>query len=327
MALLPACGLKDDDGFREGVPASDTVSLKVPASAQAMAQGYLSAGDGTTGVRSALLGQTAELYNTTRAVTDIVNGGTFAVLTLVHTIVQFPPTTVANDTAVWGPYSEALKRNAWRLTVNRIAPHSYDYVLEAKAKLAADSTFISILHGHHDAVVVGKGQVVEGLGAGTFTVDWDAAQALPDHDAIVGKADFTYARPSFTDTVNIGVVFTGIKDAGNAEIYNADYQYAATPGAGGDFQYAAHRDALPGPGPTGTAKELLTIHSRWLETGAGRSDVQFSGGDAPVPSPTVNECWDVNFFSTFKNTSYDPTQSWGQESSCAFMPAAYSTLN
>lgn len=326
MALLPACGLKDDDGFREGVPSSDAVSLNVPAG-QATAQGALTGGDGTVGVRGALLGQEAELYRTTRDVTDIVNGGTLAVLGLVHTIVEFPPTTVAADMAVWGPYSEPLKRNAWRLTVTRLAPHSYDYVLEAKAKQADDSTFIAILGGHHNAVVVGKGQVVEGLGDGTFTVDWDAAQTLPDHDAIVGKADFTYARASFSATASIGVVFTGVKDAGTAEIYNAVYQYAATPGAGGDFQYAAHRDALPGPGPTGTAKELFTIHSRWMESGAGRSDLQISGGDAPVPAPTGSECWDTNFASTFKVTSYDPAQDWGQESGCAFTPASYSTLN
>jgi hypothetical protein len=41
----------------------------------------------------------------------------------------------------------------------------------------------------------------------------------------------------------------------------------------------------------------------------------------------VNECWDISFNSAYKNTSYDATQSWGQESSCAFTPAAYSTLN
>jgi hypothetical protein len=324
---LPACGLKNgDDGFREGVPTSDSVSLKVP-SGQVSASSRLTGVDGVVGTQSALLGQKADLYVTTRNVTDIVNGGTVAVLTLVHTIVEFPPTSVGADMAVWGPYSEPLKANAWRLTVTRTAPHGYDYVLAAKPKLSADSAFISILTGHHNAVVGAHNQTIEGLGDGTFTLDWDAAQTLPDHDNNVGKADFTYARPSLTDTGTIGVVFTGIKDAVNSEIYNANYLWSATPGNGGDFEYAAHRDALPGPGPTGTAKELFTIHSRWLETGAGRSDVQITGGDAPTPAPTVNECWDISFNSAYKNTSYDPTQSWGQESSCVFTPAAYSTLN
>ncbi|HET6150622.1 MAG TPA: hypothetical protein VFH68_23990, partial [Polyangia bacterium] len=267
------------------------------------------------------------LYQTTRNVTVVINGGTLAVLTLVHTIVEFPPTSVSNDSAVWGPHSEPLSRNAWRLTVTRVAPHSFDYVLAAKPKLADDSAFIGILSGHHNTVNGPHGRAIEGLGDGTFTVDWDAAQTLPEHDKIVGKADFTYARASFTDTATIGVAFTGIKDESNAEIYNANYLYAATPGAGGDFHYAAHRDALPGPGPTGTAQELFTMHSRWLETGAGRADVQVSGGDSPVPSPIVNECWDAAFSSTFKNTSYDPAQTWGQESTCVFTSASYSSLS
>lgn len=327
LALVPACGLGDDDEFRDGVPTSDAVELKVPLG-QSRTQGSLSAsGDGMVTVRGALLGETADTYKITRTVTAVVNGGTLAVLSLVHTIVQFPPTDVTTDTAVWGPHSEPLSPNAWRLTVTRVAPHSFDYVLAAKPKLAADSAFIAILSGHHNAVAGPRGRAIQGLGDGTFTVDWDAAQTLPEHDRNVGKADFTYARASFTDTATIGVAFTGIKDESNAEIYNANYLYAATPGAGGDFHYAAHRDALPGPGPTGTAQELFTMHSRWLETGAGRADVQVSGGDSPVPSPIVNECWDAAFSSTFKNTSYDPAQTWGQESTCVFTSASYSSLS
>ena len=46
--------------------------------------------------------------------------------------------------------------------------------------------------------------------------------------------------------------------------------------------------------------EDFTIHSRWQETGAGRTDYQLTGGDvarrgiAPV---TVSECWDIAFLS------------------------------
>ncbi len=325
---LPACGLKDgDDGFREGVPTSDAVSLKVP-SGQVAASSHLTGVDGTVGTKSALLGQKADLYVTTRNVTDIVNGGTVAVLTLVHTIVEFPPTTIGTDMAVWGPYSEPLKANAWRLTVTRTAPHSYDYVLDAKPKLAADSAFISILTGHHNAVVGAHNQTVEGLGDGTFTVDWDAAQTLPEHDALVGKADFTYARPSFTDTATIGVVFTGVKDDVNGEIYNAVYQWSATPGNGGDFQYAAHRDALPGPGPDRHRQGAVHDPQPLAARPAPAAPTCRSPAATRRPRPRrSNECWDISFNSSYKNTSYDPTQSWGQESSCAFTPAAYSTLN
>jgi hypothetical protein len=324
--LLPACGLREDDAFRNSVPTSDTVDMKVPG-ATGTSQGALSA-EGTASVGSPLLGEQADYYKLTRAVTGLVNGATYTVLALVRTIVAFPATHVAKDMAVWGPYTDPLSPNTWRLTVNRSAPHVYDYVLEARAKTADDSAFIAILTGHHAAVVDVHGDQVEGLGNGNFSVDWDAAQTLPEHDRTVGKAAFTYARPTWTDTVTIDVDFTGIKDQDNAEIYDAKYRYAATPGAGGDFQYAANRDVYPGPGLTNTAKELLTIHSRWQETGAGRSDAQVNGGDVPATLvATVNECWDQNFASTFHNVSYDPTQNWGQETSCVFATAAYSSLN
>jgi hypothetical protein len=326
-ALLPACGLRGDDSFREGVPTSQTVELRVPGS-EAGAQSALGTQKGETGVTSALLGDQAEYYVLTRDVTAVINGGTYGVLTLVRAIVGYPATSVTGDTAVWGPHTEPLSPNTWRLTVTRVEPHSYDYRLEARAKQEPDTAFRIILAGHHNAIVGPGGEALEGVGSGTFTADWDAAQTLPQHDKIVGKADFTYARASLAQPVTIDVVFTGIQDDKTGEIFNAVYQYTATPGAGGDFQYAAHQDALPGPGPTGSARELLTVHSRWQETGTGRCDVQITGGDAPAtPVVNVNECWDENFLSTFKEVSYDPTKSWGQESTCAFVPAAYSSLN
>jgi hypothetical protein len=244
--------------------------------------------------------------------------------------VAFPPSRVKGDIAQWGPYTDALSPNTWRLTVTRKAPHVFDYVFEARAKTADDSAFITILSGEHTAVVDAAGDNVEGLGSGTFNVDWDAAQTLPEHDKTVGKAAFSYSRLTWSSQVGVNVDFNGIKDDNNAEIYDAKYRYAATPGQGGDFQYSANRDILPGPGPTGTAKELITVHSRWQETGTGRADVELSGGDSPsatAAAATVNECWDTDFLSQYKNVSYDPTLSWGQESSCSFPTADYSSLN
>jgi hypothetical protein len=326
--LMPACNLQDDT-FKGSVPTSDNVNMAVPGTGST--QSALQASDGTTGARqSALLGDRAEYYTLTRTVTSIVNGATGSVLSLIHTIVSFPANSVKDDVAVWGPYTDPLSPNTWRLTVTRVQPHVFDYVLEARGKDQPDTAFITILSGHHVAVAGTNDGNVEGLGSGNFTADFDAAQTLPEHDAnTVGKATFTYARTSFSGTTSIDVTFNGIRDAQNGEVYNAVYHYAATPGSGGDFQYATNRDVVPGPGPTGTAQELMTIHSRWLETGAGRADVKISGGDVPtVTGPaTVNECWDASFSSQYKNVSYDPTAGWGQESSCVFASADYSSLS
>ena len=56
------------------------------------------------------------------------------VLVLVKTIVSFPPTSATATTAVWGPHSEPLDKNAWRLTVTRVEPHVFSWALDGKPR-------------------------------------------------------------------------------------------------------------------------------------------------------------------------------------------------
>jgi hypothetical protein len=325
MLALGGCRLADDGEFAGSTPTAENVALAVPASATA--QSALTSGDGT--VRSALLGEEAGSYQLTRAVTDIVNGATGAVLLLVKTIVSFPATTVHGDTAVWGPGSQPLEKNAYRLTVTRTAPHVFSWALDAKPKTADDTTFITILSGTHTRAVDDRGRPIENYGSGSFVVDWDAAQTLPDHGTAVGVATFNYARTAPGAVTTIDVDFQGIKDdPPSTELYDALYRYTATPGAGGELKYAAKRDFYPDPHPSGSALEDFTIHSRWQETGTGRTDYQLTGGDvatAGLAPVTVSECWDASFLSTYKNVSYDPSMSWGDEATCSFPTAVFLT--
>lgn len=323
MLALGGCRLVDDD-WGGSTPTAENVALAVPASTQSA----LTAGDGTK--QSALLGQQADSYTLTRAVTGIVNGATGVVLLLVKTIVSYPPTSVNGDTAVWGPHSEPLDKNAWRLTVTRVDKNVFSWALDGKAKAADDSAFITILSGTHTRAVDGHGRPMENYGSGMFVVDWDMAQTLPDHDNAVGVATFTYSRTSPAAVTTIDVDFKGIKDdPPSTELYDAIYRYTATPGAGGELKYAAKRDYFPDPHPSNSAKEDFTIHSRWQETGTGRTDYELTGGDvatAGVAPVTVSECWDISFLSTYKTASYDPTNpslNWGDEASCSFPTASF----
>jgi hypothetical protein len=314
--------LDDGDEFRGGVPTRETVALHV---AGAPADGTTTGASAT----GALLGQKADMYMATRAVTGIVNGGTWAVLTLVKTIVAFPPTTVdkAAATAVWGPHTDPLSPNTWRLTVNRLLPHKFHWLLEARAKTADDSAFLTIISGTHTADVDGQGEHVEGFGSGTFLIDWDKAAQLPEHDDNVGQAAFTYTRLLADAIVHVDVDFTGIRDSNlrggtTPELFNAVYRYVETPGMGGELRYAEDKDNVPDPGNTGTAKEHFTFHSRWLENGTGRSDLADSGGDLMTVVGHASECWDSNFQSVFLTEDYAPTVGWGAESDCTAFPTA-----
>lgn len=321
-----ACAKDDGDDFKDGVPQSQDVALVVPGNG---ASGSALTADGTTAIQGGLLGQQADFYKVTRDVTVVVNTATISVLALVKTVTNYPPTSVEMDTAVWGPYTDPLSPNTWRLTVNRLARGQFHYVLEGKPKIANDAAYVTVLSGDHTLAdpAAHRRRNVPAYGSGNFVIDWNAAQTLPEHDDNVGTAAFTYSRLSATANVTIDVTFTQVKDKDTGMLIDAGYAYSAVPSMGGTFDFKLTKDFVA----TTTALETMSIRSRWQETGAGRSDVMLSGGDlaaAPATTPaTASECWDSNFLSVYMTNSYgDPLKTWGAESSCAFTPAMYSAL-
>jgi hypothetical protein len=321
------CGKADNGDFEGSTPTTATVALELPAaSANGAAASSTSSNLSVKG--GALLGMVATDYVFTATVVGVVNAATASVLGLVKGITDYPPTTVQGDTAVWGPGTDPLSANTYRLTVTRIAPQQFTYMLDGKGKNDPDTAFVTVLSGTHTRAVDAAGNVMTGFGAGTFTLDFDAADTLPQHDDNVGQIAVQYSRLTPAATTTIGVTFTGVKDnckdgcSTAGQIFDAVYAYSATPGSGGDLQYADMKDYVPAT----SAKETLEIHSRWLETGAGRSDWQMSGGDVASATQTSSECWDANFKSVYSNTTYDASLDWGMESNCAFPSAAYATL-
>jgi hypothetical protein len=223
---------------------------------------------------------------------------------------------------VWGPRTEALSANTWKLTVKKTGEHTYSYTVEARAKEAPDTEFKAILTGSHTAAVDETDAPRKGFGSGGFTLDWEAARTLPEHDDNVGKMMVRYARVDETSRVTVAAEFRQVRD-GDKRV-DADYLYAATPGQGGELDFKVLSDMYQ---PAGTAEpETLTIKSRWKQSGAGRSDVKLSGGNL-VGEASLNECWDTGFASRFLRASYDPRVGYGTEASdCVFTTAVYSSL-
>ena len=129
MLAVCACGLPRADGadeFRNGVPASGAVELKVPGATQQPLTG-----EGTK--RDGLEGDTAAFYGFTRGVTVLVNTGVAATLILVEKITEYPPTTTTATSATWGPHTDALSPNTWRLTVKQLAPSQFSYSLDGSS--------------------------------------------------------------------------------------------------------------------------------------------------------------------------------------------------
>lgn len=313
--LFVGCGgLSTEESFRAGLPTREIVEVKVP---QASGQGLEAEVQGQS-----QQGQVSDLYLLTRDATRSVNGGTLAVLALLDQVTKYRPTSLSGDTAVWGPHTEALSPNTWKLSVTRTGENAYSFRLEAKGRTEPDSAFRTILSGQHTARVDAAGEPVEGFGSGEFTLDWDQAQTLPERDNNVGRMTARYSRPDETSAATLEVDFRQVRDDQEpTRRVDARYGYRSTPGSGGEFDFVLSNNFH-----AGTARERLSIKSRWQQGGAGRSDVKLSGGDLPGEA-TVNECWDTAFASRFLRVSYDPRQGYGTEATdCAFTPASYSSL-
>ncbi|HEX7505397.1 MAG TPA: hypothetical protein VF550_01415 [Polyangia bacterium] len=314
---LFACHPKDGPGseFATGVPRASTVAMAIPGSdAKALT---------VEGSSYALMGQTADWYLTTRVVTGVVNGAAMTVGLLVRLVTEYPATSVTVDSAVWGPWQGPLDPIEWKVTITRLAPHQYAYKFEGRDKHDQTAAFVTVLSGTHSPGLDAQGNEMEGFGAGSFTLDWNARATLPQPDNNVGTANYTYDHMDPAAVINITAKFRQVKDDKQpSKLVDVDYAFVQNPGADGsmDFLYNVPANATS---PGGLGK----VHSRWLWSGAGRSDVSVTTTDSTL-TYTLSECWDTNYLSVYKSVplSTSTTDNYGSEASCVFPTVQPSTL-
>jgi hypothetical protein len=310
VLAVSACDLGAGAEYRNGVPTSDAVKMNVPGSA-----GQPLTGTGVT--RQGLEGDTAAFYTITRDVSVFVNGAGVNVLDLVRDITNYPATSTTDSSATWGPWTDALSPNTYKLVVTKNTDVDFSYVLSGKGKNDPDSAYLTLLSGDH--TTAGKA-----LGHGTFLLDMDAAAKLPEHDAnSAGTAQYVYAHDTLAD-VDIQAQFTGVIDHDTMQKVNAEYHYISNDQTGGTLEFQFQGDV----DKTTTALEDATLNSRWARNGAGRSDVKVKNGDVPAGTEaTASECWDSNFASRYLVTSFDTTANYGDPSACGdFSSAQFSAL-
>jgi hypothetical protein len=256
------------------------------------------------------IGDIAEWYVATRDVTRTLNGGTAWVLIVVHTIVQFPPTSRDGDGAVWGPWSDALDPAEYQLVVRELADGSYDWDLQGRNKTQAGALFESVIFGN---AVRGER---EGQGRGEFTLDFDAgARVNPiDSNGERGTVAIRYDLAARHLDMDIAAIET--RDGRDVAV---DYHYAYTAAAdgGGDMVFQVHADTED----VGSAAEDATLRSRWLPGGAGRADLSLTGGDLGTSTATGSQCWSEMFRSVYEQFSFDATLTAGDPAACAFATA------
>ena len=249
----------------KAIPTSDQVQIKLPG-------------------QDRVVGQLAQYYVTTRGVTTMFNGGAAWVLVLLHTIVQYPVTSVDGDVYTWGPWSNALDPASYKLDVTANLDGTYDYTLSGQSKTAPGAQFEALIDGHADP------RPGELLGNGEFLLDFDAIKRVDpiDNPTAQGQIDAHYDLAA--RHLDLHIMSTDANGAPDS----ADYAYDQGADGSGDMTFSVNADIGGTP-----ALENVTMRSRWMPTGEGRGDARIEGGDLGTEQAIGSECWNNLFQRAF----------------------------
>lgn len=289
FALSAAGCLQQDqrpEGLEQALPTAEQLSIKLP--------------EGQTRA----VGQLAEYYTHTRNITRTLNGSSAWVLILIHSIVQYPVTTVDGNVYTWGPWGEGLDPAEYKLVVTAKPDGTFEYQLAGRPRNT---------QGSFETVIAGTAipGATETTGKGQLLMDFDAAERVNpvDND---GKGQLTIEYDFAQRTLELDAVTVE-----NNRPVTAHYAYTDTADGAGNMVFGMRGDAGGGAG-----LETLTLRSRWQAGGAGRGDARVTGGDVGQNETTASECWNDQFRRTyFIAASGMLGGSEGDAASCVFANA------
>jgi hypothetical protein len=301
LTLAAGCVQQENEapGVAEAIPTAEQIQIHLPDGPQQQA-----------------LGQIADFYVLTRGVTRSLNAGAAWVLILVHLIVEQEPTSIDGNVYTWGPWDgNALDPARYRLVVTANADGTYDWTLDGQNKAAA-GPYLTVIDGH--AVPDEDPGEAPYRGSGDFYIDFAAGEQVNpiDNTPDTGNVLVTYDLAARVVTMHA----EGVDALNNPASF--DYFYDENDDGSGDFQFALEGDVQN----DGSASEEALIRSRWLSTGAGRSDAMVSSGDLGDLSVAATECWDTRYLRVYYTDSgnWQPTE--GNAADCAYADAAMPDL-
>lgn len=308
---LGGCAPNDDSNeFQEAIPEQGSVNVDGPDGARA----DMSTQAGTFGtMASGAASAPAFWYGFTRDLRDGVNAVTAGVLVSVWAVVHLDPTEVSDDHAVWGPYDgDALDPARYRLTVTRLEPRHFRYLLEGQKKSGGD--YLNVLDGD------GYGRASASHGDGQFVLDLDNAKAVDPtkHTNDSGQVTIVHDLPPDIGRVRDALprtITATVAPAGEASV---DITSLAHEDHTGELDVVAHVDI---DDSHATALEDVNVVSRWRSTGAGRADIGISGGDLPaegLEGVTAVECWGSDFARVYYTDSAGIKPTEGDAAECVY---------
>lgn len=309
--LLAACGeatIDPAEEFREALPKVEAVEV---ATYQSEASPTATAAPGAAVAKgdSGILQSEYAVMSHRLALT--LNLGVAWSLGLVQLIVAHPATVCEADVScTWGPWVDDDGLNRWQLHVEKVGD-AYVYVLAAQPGSDPGAAFVDVLSG--TAYPVDRAR-----GSGTFTIDFDAQDAL-DHGALWTKRDFGRLVVDYDNRQNVSVdaLFVGARSEESGHAVNAIYAFDDAP-SGGELQLA-FEDL--------ETTEAVSMRTRWSAGGAGRADAHYTGPDGAggTLDYRASECW-AGHAQAFEEV-YDSKHGIGTESACSpFGTAVYADV-
>jgi hypothetical protein len=302
LLAASACGGAQNfqDQARDAMPSSSSVRMGNPGESQQQTS------TGSTGQTQQNLAGASDWYNATAAFVFSVNFATGWTLGVVEAVTNLPPTSCSESSCVWGPGSNALDPNVYRLTVStKDEGKTFHWNLDAQAKSKPASSFVTVISG--DATPSG----IRHRGSGTFTIDQDAAATLDGRSTDHGTITIEYSN---VGPAHIVARFKNIDDKSPKNVGqrgNAYYDFRELVSGGGDMEIAWHNLSTD---------ERADIHSRWLANGSGRADVTVL---ASTGNGSLSNCW-ATAAAGF-TTVFDSSVQVGTETACSISPAVPGT--
>lgn len=309
-SLLAACGQVDPaEKFRDALPKSQDVQVGTPQT-QGTTAGALS-------VRRDALGDSAmpqsEYAVMSYYLALTLNSGVGWTLGFLQLVTAFPPSSCDDTSCTWGPWVDDDGLNRWKLVVTK-SGDAFDYALSAQPGSNEAAPFVDLITG--TAYPVDKRH-----GNGTFTIDFDAQDAL-DHGQLWEKKDFGKVVVTYDNrtSVSIGAAFTNARndDPADPHLLDAAYSFVAS-ASGGELQVAS--------GNLDTT-ELISLRTRWGASGAGRADAHYDGPDGVGGRVNyyASECW-AGRAADFAEVYDSKYPEIGPETACSpFSSASYADI-
>ena len=292
LLALGGCNWSNQDiEFLYALPNSAALGARSPDQPGALQQGL--------GQQSAALSVAAPsaMFQKTVGAAQGFNSMLFAILDALDRVTDLPPTRREANRRIWGPVRDRQRPNLEvRLIVERARQPDdsfvYGWRIQIRRVGELESAWIALVEGSY----VPSADIRNGTG----TLRHDAAGvraagfARADADANLLSVDIGYDTASDPLFVAMHLAFT----AGTL-----DSEYEERTDGNARLLFDVRANFVPGPSPT---PETARFTSRWIGSGAGRTDVvALVGGDVPALTDIGEECWDETFSTVYFREVHD----------------------